>query len=298
MRDVFCITWIEVPSVMVDDHTVVGRAVAILDVVADAGEPVPLAVLTRRTGIPKPTVRRITRDLVARGMLERTAEGYVVGIRLLRQGLRALFHNGDALAAQPYLQDLHLHSRGELAWFAAVHAGELTAAGAAFGRVHLPAMRTTWWPATSRLGPSAVLLAAGRLQISYQPEQADRILLSGWAPLTRYSVTDRGRLRALLTKARETGFAHEDEQAMLGWSCMAAVVHDRSGAMIGAIGVSGRSSGVSARGLRGGLLSSARSLEHDLRVSERRNGEPAWNTPTFNRRSGIGYVWPTHRVIQ
>jgi DNA-binding IclR family transcriptional regulator len=59
-----------------DDHTVIGRAVAILDCIASAAGPLALAALTRRTGIPKPTVRRIANDLTKRGMLELTSDGY------------------------------------------------------------------------------------------------------------------------------------------------------------------------------------------------------------------------------
>jgi hypothetical protein len=53
-----------------DDHTVVGRAVAILDCVASAASPLPLAALTRKTGIPKPTVRRIASDLTERSNID------------------------------------------------------------------------------------------------------------------------------------------------------------------------------------------------------------------------------------
>jgi hypothetical protein len=39
---------------VMDGHTVVGRAVEILDCVANASGLLPLAILFRRTGIPKP----------------------------------------------------------------------------------------------------------------------------------------------------------------------------------------------------------------------------------------------------
>ena len=151
---------------------------------------------------------------------------------------------------------------------------------------------TWWWPGPDLLGPSVVLLAGGRLQVAHQPERAERILSSGCRPLTRFSVTDPRRLRVLLAQARDTGFAEEDEQAMLGWSCMAAVVRDQAGTMIGAIGVTGRSSGIAARGLRSGLLRSAGTLAGELRAAALRDDGHVWETPVFDGRTGIGYVWP------
>ncbi|MBF6170217.1 IclR family transcriptional regulator [Nocardia blacklockiae] len=278
---------------MADDHTVIGRAVAILDVVTDAAGPLPLAVLTRRTGIPKATVRRIANDLVERDMLARTPDGYTAGQRLIQQGLQSAYQNGRTLAVQPYLQDLHLHSRGELAWFATLNGGELTMAGAAFGRPHIATMRVSWWPGMAALGPSMVLLASGRLQLAHQPERAEAVLASGWRPLTRYSVVDRRRMRDLLTRARETGFAREDEQSVLGWSCLATVLRDRDGALVGALGITGRGPHLEARGLPGELRRAARSLEVELGSAAAAADDRPWDTPVFHRRTGIGYSWPT-----
>jgi DNA-binding IclR family transcriptional regulator len=247
-----------------DDHTVVGRAVAILDCVAGSAGPLPLAALTRRTGIPKATVRRIANDLTARGMLELTPDGYVAGSRLINQGLRSAHHRGTVLSAQPYLQDLHLQTRGEIAWFATMEDGDLSMTTAAFGRSHLPLMRGLMSESVSKRGTSMVILAAGRLLAAHEPELADRILATGWKPLTRYSVTDRPRMRDLLLDARDTGLARESEQTLLGWTCLAAALREPSGRLMGVIGVSGRGSNIDARGVRPTLTMFAESLAAEL----------------------------------
>ena len=247
-----------------DDHTVVGRAVAILDCVASATGPLALAALTRRTGIPKPTVRRIANDLVERDMLELTSEGYRAGSRLINQGLQSVHRQGTVLATQPYLQDLHLQTRGELAFFASLDDGELKTTAAAFGRSHVSVMRGLVYPGMSRLGPSMVVLAAGRLQVAHAPEDAERIMSTGWAPLTPYSVIERHRLRDLLREAHDTGFAQESEQTILGWSCMVAALRDSAGRLAGALGVAGRSANIEAKGVRPALRRFAESLETEL----------------------------------
>lgn len=250
---------IDAPCGRVDDRTVLGRTIAILDAVSDAVTPLPLALLTRRTGIPKPTVRRIANDLVMRGMLRHTGDGYAPGSRLIHQGMLSAHRHG-IVAVQPHLQDLYLRTRGEMAWFATAHRGELVVANTAFGSQYTPAVQTPTFVRASRFGPSMVLSATGRIQVAHNAEWADRIVRGGWAPLTRYSVIDRRRLRRLLDEARDTGFAHEAEQAVLGLSCMAAALHDDSGQLVGAIGVTGRSRAIEVQGVRAALLRSAELL--------------------------------------
>lgn len=281
-----------------DDKTVVGRVAAILDAVAEASEPVALAELTRLTGIPKPTVRRIAASLVARGILGRTEAGYVPGGKMLRYGLHAMSRHPVALAVQPYLQDLHQRSMGEISWFAMAQDGELTVTGTAFGKEHLEAIRASWWPSTGLLGNSVILVAAGRLELAHQPERARRILAEGWPRLTRYSVTDPRRMRDLLADAKATGIAQEDEQTRLGWSCMAVILRDTAGELTGALGVTGRTPRIIARGLRRSLLQSAEELQAELHPPGGRQasaGDAAIGGAevVLDERLGAGYLLPT-----
>jgi DNA-binding IclR family transcriptional regulator len=280
------------PAGMADDRTVVGRIIAILDCVVDAVAPLPLAVLTRRTGIPKPTARRIANDLVQRGMLDHTVDGYIPGQRIMHQGLVSAHHHGGTLTVQPYLQDLHLCTQGEMAWVATLCEGQLTVTGAAFGRHHVAGMRLPWFPRASRIGPSMVLLAVGRIEVAHNRELADRILRSGWAPMTRYSVIDKRRMRSLLDEARDTGFVHEAEQAVMGASCMAAALRDSSGQFVGAIGVAGRCRAIEGRGVRARLLRSAELLQQDLRSASRTPALDARPLPIMKRRRGIAHSLP------
>ena len=277
---------------MTDDHTVVGRTVAILDCVVEAAGPLPLAILTRRTGIPKQTVRRIAGDLTDRGMLRRTPEGYLPGDRLLRQGLLSAHRQRTAIAVQPYLQDLHTRTRGQAAWFARMNDGVLTLAGAAFGRDQAVEMTWPCFPSVSRMGPAMVLFAVGRIEAAESPEMSADVLRGGWTPFTRHSVTDRGRLRSLLDRARDTGFAHESEQTALGVSCMAASLRDSDGNLVGVLGVGGRSNAIEARGTRAILLTLASDLAEEIADVEP-SALDVWNTPMFNRRTEIGYTFPT-----
>ncbi|WP_433527559.1 IclR family transcriptional regulator [Nocardia pseudovaccinii] len=83
------------------------RGVRILRAFHPHGGTLTLSVLVERTGLPKPTVHRLTQSLVAIGLLERQPVGYRLGI--------ALFELGELVSAKvdlrevalPYLQDLY-----------------------------------------------------------------------------------------------------------------------------------------------------------------------------------------------
>ena len=91
----------------------IGRGLEILQTVS-SGIQVPLAELTRQTGIPKPTARRIAEDLKRRGVLIRTPGGYRVGPALERVGLAAALQR-KLPDAHDHLTDLHVHVGG-IAW--------------------------------------------------------------------------------------------------------------------------------------------------------------------------------------
>lgn len=83
-----------------NDGTVAGRALEIINTVA-RGLQTPLAELVAKTGIPKPTVRRIAGDLVRRQILMRAQHGYAIG--------SALDHVSQAAALQRKFPDVHEH---------------------------------------------------------------------------------------------------------------------------------------------------------------------------------------------
>jgi DNA-binding IclR family transcriptional regulator len=88
-----------------DDHTVTGRVLAVLETVAAHDRPMSPAELTRAVAIPRPTVRRIATDLCGRRMLRQGVDGgYLLG-----PGMRAASQSGLRQAATPNMQDLRSH---------------------------------------------------------------------------------------------------------------------------------------------------------------------------------------------
>jgi hypothetical protein len=99
-------------EVVVDDHTMVGRALAVIEAVAAHGPPIALAELSSLTGNPKPTTHRIVNDLVTRwscaaALLPSTTGNLaVIGVNLevgranSREVLRALLRALTTIAAE------------------------------------------------------------------------------------------------------------------------------------------------------------------------------------------------------
>lgn len=253
-----------------DGHrTVIGRVVDILDALEGHVVPVSLAELTLRTGLPKSTVRRLANAMAEEELLVQVPEGYLIGRRVIRQGLRSS-QQDVAMAVQPYLQELHMLTRGQITWFGTLDTRGLIVEDGVFGRIRPPFARDEPWRSLSAMfGDSLALCAAGRLQVANDPELAQRVVERGCPPRTRYSASDPRRLRIALTAARETGYAQEHEQARLGWGGAAAALRDSSDRFTGVLAVLARGDGLNVRGLRNNLCRLAAELQRELNELDR-----------------------------
>ena len=209
---------------IVDDHTVVGRALAVIDAVAECGPNATLAELARLTGIPKPTALRLANNLVQRRLLRRTLNGYALGPELSRLGETASLQR-DFEPYIPVLEELHA-AHGGVAWLTA---GRELAKVQPVGMVcdnGLEGIARAGWPAP---GSSAMLIntAGGHLALAHQADLFERVARSGMAPSTQHSLREVSQLVASVRRARQDGFAVESEQSAEGWSCAAAVLPTR-----------------------------------------------------------------------
>ena len=216
---------------IVDDHTVVGRALAVIEAVAECGPNATLGEFATLTGIPKPTALRIANNLVARGLLRRTPQGYALGPELSRLGETASLQR-DFDRYMPVLEELHA-AHGGIAWLTAGRelvnvqpVGMVCDRGLTVARIGGPTP-----------GSAAMLLntAGGHLVLAHQPELLESIARNGMAPSTPNSLREVRQLFASVHRARQDGIAVESEQSAPGWSCAVALLPTMSGkrAMIG-----------------------------------------------------------------
>ncbi|MEV4260602.1 helix-turn-helix domain-containing protein [Kribbella sp. NPDC049584] len=204
-----------------DDHTVTGRAMAILEAVGAGLGPMTLSKLVAETGIPKPSVRRIANRLVDHRILHRESGGYSLGLHLAELGQLAARQLGTAETASPFIHELHQRTR-QIAWIGTAGDDGFVMLESSFALRHSQLMAAEWPPPA----PPGLFgaTAAGQLLLSTRPQLVDLFLQSGPTRLTPYTVTNPQLIVRRLERVAETGLAIEREETRVGWWCGAVVI--------------------------------------------------------------------------
>lgn len=194
------------------------KVAAILDCFRPTGGPFCLTEIADRTGLAKPTVHRLTGDLMRLGWLERSGTHYRLGGKLFELGSLVPRRRDLREAALPFLQDLFEATRET------VHLGVREGHDVVYiERIHghdaldLP----------SRIGGSLPLTCTGvgKALLAFSGAGLTEEILGAPLPqLTPYSITDPVRLRTAIEQAQVSGMAYEEQESALGVSCIAAPV--------------------------------------------------------------------------
>jgi len=204
------------------------RVFAILEAAAAAPTGLTLAALTDRVGLPKPTVFRILRSLVALGYLEEAeAGGYQVAPRLFSLVPPG---NDDFLRAcyLPVVQSLHDRLDET------INLGRME--GLRVRYVHiLESTQPLRWSPDERVWDEALRTALGRAMVAYWAPEALDDLLPSLMERAGYGEVDR--IRSELAQTRERGWAEESEENCAGVCCIAVPLL-RKGECVAAISVS------------------------------------------------------------
>ncbi|MCL5778062.1 helix-turn-helix domain-containing protein [Limibaculum sp. FT325] len=214
------------------------RALSLLRYLAASGEGMSLTELSEAAGLPPSTTHRLLTTLESERFVRPDPQGGVwrVGVAAFYVG-SAFARSRDKLSlARPYLRRL-MEMSGETANLFVESDGEAVCIGQIESR---HAMR-----AITGVGGRVALHASavGKTLLAFMdPMRRGRILST--MPLSRAtanSVTERGRLEAVLTEVRALGYAIDNEEHALGLRCVAAPVFDEYGQAVAAISVSGPS---------------------------------------------------------
>ncbi|USQ75936.1 IclR family transcriptional regulator [Ornithinimicrobium cryptoxanthini] len=210
-----------------DDRTVLGRVLLLLSAVSDGDDPVSLAELTRRTGLPKATARRIAEDLAVRGALTRSPDGYAVGSAIYTLSSRLTERRDVRVSATPRLAELQRRTNAPYVWMVDTSDPlQVSLIGALYARGLESAAGT--WP-RQVCDPAILTTALGRVLLAFRPETAEALLARGVPRITAATVTHPRLLHEQLDRAAQDGYALEHEQVRLGWSCLALPVRTQGG---------------------------------------------------------------------
>jgi IclR family transcriptional regulator, acetate operon repressor len=207
------------------------RAFDLLEMLADAGEPVGLSELATVSGLPLPTVHRLMRTLVNRGYVrQETSRRYTLGSRLIRLGETSSRMLGTWL--RPFLVQL-VRLTGETANLAMLDGDEVVY----IAQVPSPHSMRMFTEPGRRVQPHCT--AVGKALLAQLPPGGARALLErgGMPAYTPATITDPDLLLAHLEVIRKQGYAVDEGEQEVGVRCFAVAVPDAPGSL--AISTSG-----------------------------------------------------------
>lgn len=207
------------------------RAIDLLEMLAAAGEPVGVAELARRSGLPTATVHRLLATLATAGCAHRDAGRYGLGARLVRLGAAAQAAVGPRV--QPALDALASET-GETANYAVLEGDHVVYLAQAESR----RMVRMFTEVGNRVLPHAT--AVGKVLLADRTAEEVRALVArtGLPALTPRTISDPAALQAVLADVARRGHAVDDEEQEAGVRCVAVPVRP-AGRTTGAISVSG-----------------------------------------------------------
>lgn len=222
----------------------VERAMAVLDVLADAAEDLGTNEIARRTAINASSVSRLLGTLAQRGLVERTnASGrYRLGLRLVELGNAAL--------ARVDIRDL-----------ARAHLVALSEATGETATLSIPDEHETVTVDFVQ-SPASVQSVArvGRPSVAHATAVGKVFLAHGGAPrpgqlqaYTQRTITDREELAREIARTAERGWAQSVGEREPDLNAVAAPVLDGDGRLLAVLGVQGPASRFDRRAMRAGV---------------------------------------------
>ncbi len=201
----------------------IGKTVAILEVLHDHPDGLSLQRIAEKTGQIKSSAHRILRSLIHHGYIEQDAPGgaYRLGIQCLVLARRVRVATSLVELARPYSRDL-CESFGESTYIAVLRDGrgvfldvqetkrDLRLVGPLGAEVHFHAT------------------AAGKAMAAYFPKNRAEQFLAGFRRefLTKRTLVSRSQVEREWAAVRRLGYAVNDEETIQGAIFLAAPVFD------------------------------------------------------------------------
>lgn len=212
-------------------NSVLGKARLILESFEIDDVDLSLSELSRRTGISKASVHRLSQELLAWGMLERSGQEYRLGMRAFELGSRVPRFRVLRDAARPFMESLHYATKE------AVHLAVRD------GREVIYLEKIASGPEAAK--PSRI---AGRMPVHCtstgkailafsHPSIVEDILAGDLPHLTRSTTVAPGLLIKQLKEVRANGYALEQEEVVQGYCSVAVPIHSSGGTLLGALSI-------------------------------------------------------------
>ena len=225
--------------------TSLARGLAVVQAFSDSRKPQTIAQISQKTGIPRAAVRRCLYTLQQLGYVDAELNNFSLRPKVLTLGYSYLSSTPLTVSSQPYLNAIS-RELGESCSLAVLDDGEvLYVARSATSRVMSVALNTG-----SRL--PAYCTSLGRVMLAHLPPEAlnDYFAHVKLRPMTDKTVTSQKRLREILLRVRQDGYAINDEELELGLRSIAVPVRGATGQVLAALNVGAQAGRVSVEHMR------------------------------------------------
>jgi len=224
----------------------VGKALEVLDQVAEYGRPVRFGELLAASPHPKATLYRLIQTLTNQGMLrfDEVQQTYSPGLRLVRLAHAAWRQSSLAPVARPYLDAL-LAEVGETIHLAQLDHGQVLYVDKRNARTPIE-----MFSQAGKIGPG-YCTGVGKAMIAHLDEDAreDAIRRQAFFQHTPHTLGKEADFRADLDNIRAQGIAFDREEHEPGIICIAAPILSSKGRVMGGLSITSSTERQSLEGL-------------------------------------------------
>lgn len=212
----------------------VGKALSVLDAVAEKGGPVRFAELLADSNLPKATLYRLLQTLVSQRMLTLDADTgtYALGPRLMRFAHAAWSIASLGPIARPHLDALSAEVDQT------IHLAQLDHGQVLYLDKRNAARPISMFSDAGKIGP-AYCTGVGKAMLAHLGAEAldEALAQQSWFAHTSKTRTTAEALKADLATIRVNGFAFDDEEHEPGIICIAVPILTEAGQPLGAMSI-------------------------------------------------------------
>lgn len=211
------------------------RAFQLIEIIANAQEPLTLKKVTELAALPKPTTYRILSSLESWGYVELDErKGYKLGVKFLQLGAKVQEELDIRKVARPYLKKLNDLTK-ETVFLSILHKGRGLYIDKLDGQHSVRLV--------AQVGSLNYLHCSGlgKCLLAGLPEeeQKQRLRNMELPKITENTITDPEILFDQLKTIKEQGYAIDDMEGEEGVRCIAAPIKDHRGKVVAAVSISG-----------------------------------------------------------
>ena len=224
----------------------VGKALHVLDMVAEKMRPVRFNDLLDGSPYPKATLYRLLQTLTAQGMLSYDGERqtYAPGMRLVRLAHAAWRQSSLAPVARPFLDSLS-REVGETIHLAQIDRGQVL-----YVDKRNAASPVEMFSQAGKVGPGYCTGVGKAMMAFLKPAELEEAIKNqSFYKHTDHTLTNADALRAELTQIHEDGIAFDREEHEAGIICIAAPILTSNERVIGALSITTTKQKFSLEGL-------------------------------------------------